>query len=137
MITNIALLKQLKILAIAPLLKHILGDKLQRGTIDTVSETTRLGTIIEDMPKMTISIPAPNLSPHHEMAQIPFLLDALIIEWLGEAGPTTARFKLIQATEQGLPGDNIHIDSFPFVVPELVIEGWLGGVFLSHPILYW
>ena len=136
MLTFFALLKQLKIFPIAPLLKHILGDKLQSSTIDTIPETSRLRTITENMTKMTICLLTSDICPYHEVAQVPFLLDTLVFERFGKAWPATTRIKLIQATEQGLPRDYIHIDSFLFVVPELVVKRWLSSVFLSHLVLY-
>ena len=130
------LLKELKIFAVATFLKLIPGDKLQGSAVDTVAKTRGLGSIIEDMPKMTISSLATHLGTYHEMAQITFLDDLLILQRLGEAGPATTRIKLIKANEQWLTRDNINVDSLLLVVPVLVVEGWLGGVFLSHLVLH-
>jgi hypothetical protein len=57
------------------------------------------------------------------------------LERFGGTRPPASTVKLVGGGEQQISENNIHLDARILLVPELVVEGRLGGAFLSYRVL--
>ena len=85
-----------------------------------------------------MSIPrlAAYFCPGHSMRGIRLFDNQFLINRFGKTGPATAGIKLIGRYEKWFTSRNIDIDSFPMLIPVLIAECRLRGIFLRYGILY-
>lgn len=73
-----------------------------------------------------------DLGADHAELAVDFFDDILGLERSGEARPAGAGLVLVERAEQGLTGDDVHVNAGGMVVPISVLEWRLGAVFLGH-----
>src|SRR2546426_10809103 len=82
-----------------------------------------------------IGMGRPHLGPRHEERPVGLLADVRVLERLREARPPGAGLEFVERAEQRLPGDDVHVDAGPVVVPILVVERWLSRLVLGDLVL--
>ncbi len=87
------------------------------------------------MAEVRIAMFAPYLDALHEKASVFLLNDVARLKRPCKARPSGPRIELIRRTEEGLTGDDIHVDPFLMVIPVLILEGSLRSVLLGHFVL--
>ncbi len=81
------------------------------------------GPVIENMAEMRIAMFAPDLGARHEKVMVFLLHDISRLKRLGEARPSGPGFIFVLGAEQGFPGNDVDVNSFPLVIPVFILEG--------------
>src|SRR5262245_5358576 len=128
-------LEERAVLAVPLLFELRDGNESERGRVDAVAQTGRARTIRKQMPEMRIRAGRAHFYSPHAVRGIAVLADVGRLEGTHEARPTRPRVELVGRREQGLARHHVHVDSGLVVIPELVVEGRLGGAALRDLVL--
>src|SRR5262245_11493363 len=109
----------------------------ERFGVDTVSQASRGGAIIENMAEMSIAAGAQDLGADHAVAAV-FMGDDILVGYgLEEAGPAGAGVELVTRGEQRQPTADAGIDTMAFVVQQRTTERSLSALATSDFELLW
>ena len=78
----------------------LLHFKLKRCTINTVSQSCGLRTVVEDVSQMSATLPAQGLDPDHAKGHVLLGLHALLVRGVVKTWPTRAGIKLMCRGEE-------------------------------------
>ncbi len=122
-------------LAVALFLQVLSRDEAQRGGVHAVAHAGGRRAVVEDVTQVGVAVPAAHLRARHEEAAVRPFDDVVRFERPGEARPAGAGLILVQGGEERLPGDDVHVDARPVIVPVPVVEGRFRALLLGHVVL--
>lgn len=129
------MLEEHTVLSIAFLLQIFFRHKAQRSRIDAVPQAIFTGTVVEHMTKMGIGSFAAYFRADHQVAEIGILLDRIVADRPGKAGPPAIGIEFIMGTEERLTGYDIYVYTVSMMIPEFVAERRFRSVVLRHFVL--
>src|SRR5579863_6315428 len=108
----------------------------QRGGINTETQASRSGAVVENVPQMSVAAAAEDLGARHSMALVVFHFDVLRGNRLKKAWPAGAGVKFGVGTEEWLAATDARISSFVFRFFVFAGEGRFGSLLARDEILF-
>ena len=84
---------------------------------------------------MGLSLCTSHLSTLHAVRRVLVFYQEMLVDWLAERRPSTARLKLISTQKQGLASGYINIDAWSKLIIVRIIIRTLGGSMLGNLVL--
>merc|ERR1712012_37849 len=116
-----------------------LSLKVQANTVDAVAESGGLGTVVEDVPQMGVTIAANHLHAYHSMRSVRprhHVRLISIVNGIGEGRPPGARFEFGIGTEELALAAFAQVISDFFVMDIFAGERWFRSSFATHVIFF-
>lgn len=132
---SLLLLKERQVVPISSLLELLFWDEVESSRINAVSLSCGCWTIGEHVADVGIGKRASEFCALYIQGIIFLFNDTPVFDSLKEAGPAGARIVFVGGAKEWLPGDDINVDSFFFVVPVCVFEWRFRAIFLCYCIL--
>jgi len=112
------------------LLQFLDRDKLERGGVDTITETGRPRTVGENMPQMGIPFLGSNFYARYSMGRVFVCRDIFRFQRPVKTGPAGPRIKFVGRAEQRLTRNHVDVNSRLLMIPILVLKRRFRSAFL-------
>ena len=113
--------------------QFLVGNEPQRGGVDAIAQTPCFGgPVVEDVTQVAVAVGRPHLRPDHAETSVHLLDDVVGRYGFSETGPAAAAVVLLGRREERFARDDVDVETRLLVVPELIVEGRLGGAVLRN-----